>query len=100
MPQLDYGGTHEVGPNNSMMNYSHATFKIKDNLANSNEIEDTSLFSFLLSNAPGLIPMVPEHWLKQDMLSYEAQVYVAMAFLIICLPANICQLLIFSAFGR
>ena len=61
---------------------------------------DKSLFSFLLSNAPDFVPAVPGHWLRQDFPSYNDRFYVALSFLIICLPSNIGHLVAFSAFVR
>ena len=66
----------------------------------STEASNNSLFAFLLSTAPQYIEMVPNHWLKQDMPSYNVQTIVAILFLAICIPANIGQILIFVAYGR
>ena len=64
------------------------------------EAYNNTLFSFLLNTAPNYIEMVPYNWLQQDQPSYNIQTFVAILFLIICVPANIGQILIFVAYGR
>jgi hypothetical protein len=66
----------------------------------STEASNNSLIAFLLSTAPQYIEVVPNHWLKQDLPSYNVQTIVAILFLAICIPANIGQILIFVAYGR
>ena len=61
---------------------------------------NNSLMAFLLENAPEYIPVVPSHWLKQEMPSHNIQTYAAITILMICIPAHIGHLLIFVAFGR
>ena len=86
------------------MNYEYTFTEMKNNMTNltvyNADIAKESLLSFLLDNAPDFISMVPEHWLRQYSPSLDARYHVAMAFLVICMPANIGHLLTFIAFGR
>ena len=66
----------------------------------SNEASNNSMFAYLLITSPKYMEIVPNHWLQQDFPSYNVQTFVAIFFLIICVPSNIGQILIFVAFGR
>ena len=90
--------------NTFIMNYEYIFTEMKNNMTNAtadnDDVTDESLLSFLLDNAPDFVSMVPEHWLRQYSPSRDARYHVAIAFLVICLPANIGHLLTFIAFGR
>ena len=90
--------------NTFIMNYEYTFTEMKNNMTNAtadnDDVTDESLLSFLLDNAPDFVSMVPEHWLRQYSPSRDARYHVAIAFLVICLPANIGHLLTFIAFGR
>ena len=94
-----------MGSENTFIMSCEYTFtEMKNNMTNAtadnDDVTDESLLSFLLDNAPDFISMVPEHWLRQYSPSRDARYHVAIAFLVICLPANIGHLLTFIAFGR
>ena len=63
-------------------------------------VNDSSIFASLLKISPDFIPMVPEHWLFQDIPSHNYQLFVSIAFLVIGIPANIGHILVFLAFVR
>ena len=103
---IEYESTNQLDPNSAfIMNSNNQTFLGTNNSYEnftrySDMIVDKSLLSFLLDNEPDFVSHVPEHWLIQQIPSYKVRYYVAMAFLIICLPANIGHLITFVAFGR
>ena len=60
----------------------------------------SSIFASLLKISPDYIPMVPEHWLFQDVPSHNYQLFVSIAFLVIGIPANVGHILVFLSFAR
>ena len=101
----NYGTSQQIDPSNAfVINKNNTLIETEKNFTNfinsSLGETDKSLFSFLLVNAPDFVSVVPGHWLRQDFPSYNARFYVALSFLIICLPSNIGHLIAFSAFVR
>ena len=66
----------------------------------SDENVGKSLRHFLLENSPNYIQAVPVHWLEQEQPSPDVQFYIALAFLVICIPGNISQLLVIIVYTR
>ena len=64
------------------------------------EAANDTLRSFLLERVPEYIDNVPNHWLEEHILSPDIQLYVAMIFLVICIPGNLGQILVFIAYSR
>jgi hypothetical protein len=64
------------------------------------ETANDTLRFFLLERMPEYIDNVPTHWLEEHILSPDVQLYVAMIFLVICIPANLGQILVFIAYAR
>ena len=64
------------------------------------ETTNDTLRTFLLDRVPEYIDNVPDHWLDEHVLSINIQVYVAMVFLVICIPGNLGHLLVFIAYTR
>ena len=64
------------------------------------ETTNGTLRTFLLDRVPDYIQNVPDHWLDEHVLSINIQVYVAMVFLVICIPGNLGHLLVFIAYAR
>ena len=64
------------------------------------ETTNDTLRTFLLDRVPDYIQNVPDHWLDEHVLSINIQVYVAMVFLVICIPGNLGHLLVFIAYTR
>ena len=64
------------------------------------ETTNDTLRAFLLDRVPEYIENVPDHWLDEHVLSINIQVYVAMVFLVICIPGNLGHLLVFIAYTR
>ena len=64
------------------------------------ETTNDTLRTFLLDRVPEYIENVPYHWLDEHVLSINIQVYVAMVFLVICIPGNLGHLLVFIAYTR
>ena len=64
------------------------------------ETTNDTLRTFLLDRVPDYIQNVPDHWLDEHVLSINIQVYVAMVFLVICIPGNLGHLLVFIAYAR
>ena len=64
------------------------------------ETTNDTLRTFLLDRVPEYIDNVPDHWLDEHVLSINIQVYVAMVFLVICIPGNLGHLLVFIAYAR
>ena len=62
--------------------------------------DNRTLRDFLEETVPDYIGNVPPHWLESHMLSPEIQIYVAIIFIIICVPGNFGQILVFIAFFR
>ena len=101
----NYGTSQQIDPSNAfVINKNNTLIETEKNFTNfinsCHGETDKSLFSFLLNNVPDFVPAVPGHWLRQDFPSYNNRFYVALSFLIICLPSNIGHLVAFSAFVR
>ena len=62
--------------------------------------ENGTLRHFLENRVPDYIGSVPPHWLDSHILSPDIQIYVAIIFLIICIPGNFGQILVFIAYSR
>ena len=60
----------------------------------------TTLNSFLGNHSPEYIDVVPQHWLEQDSPRVEVQIYASVAFLSICFPGNVGQILVITAYCR
>ena len=56
--------------------------------------------TYLLERDPEYIDNVPHHWLEQSLPAFNVQVIVATMFLLICIPGNIGQILVFVAHRR
>ena len=68
---------------------------------NANEDQNkTSLKSYLCEIEPDYISVVPNHWLSQDQPVPDIQTYTSIYLLILCVPGNISQLLVMTAFKR
>ena len=63
-------------------------------------LDNRTLRDFLEETVPDYIGNVPPHWLESHMLSPEIQIYVAIIFIIICVPGNFGQILVFIAYFR
>ena len=64
------------------------------------ETVNATLRTYFLQRVPEYIKVVPNHWLEQDQPLPDVQFYVAVTFLIICIPANISELLVILAYVR
>ena len=77
---------------------------MRDNQMINNTIAEkpcnSCLLAYLLETAPDFIQASPRHWLFEDTPSHHGRIIVAVVLLIICLPANITQILIFLSYGR
>ena len=62
--------------------------------------QNKTLRVFLTETIPEYIEDVPQHWLEQEPPFYCIQVLVAIVFLLICIPGNIGQILVFIAYSR
>ena len=62
--------------------------------------QNKTLRVFLTETIPEYIEDVPQHWLEQESPFYCIQVLVAIVFLLICIPGNIGQTLVFIAYSR
>ena len=62
--------------------------------------QNKTLRVFLTETIPEYIDDVPQHWLEQDSPFYCIQVLVAIVFLLVCIPGNIGQTLVFIAYSR
>jgi hypothetical protein len=51
-------------------------------------------------NHPDFIPNVPGHWLAQDAPTRFLEYVLLSVYLILCVPANICQFLVILVFLR
>ena len=60
----------------------------------------TTLHSFLASHSPEYIDVVPWHWLEQDLPRVDVQIYASVVFLLICIPGNVGQILVITAYCR
>ena len=69
-------------------------------LARSIANKTTNLHCFLDKYAPEYIETVPQHWLYQDLPRIDVQVSISIAFLVICVPGTISQILVFLAYCR
>ena len=74
--------------------------KMNNTTMSEGTVNDSSIFASLLKTSPDYIPMVPEHWLFQDIPSHKYQLFVSIAFLVLGVPANIGHILVFLAFVR
>ena len=72
-----------VGNNNSQDNGINRTFR-----------------EFLSARADDYIGEVPSHWLDQEQPSQTTLLVISIAFLIICIPGNISQILVIAAYAR
>ena len=63
-------------------------------------LDNRTLRDFLEKTVPDYIGNVPPHWLESHMRSPEIQIYVAIIFIIICVPGNFGQILVFIAYAR
>ena len=61
---------------------------------------NNTLRTYLLERDPEYIDNVPHHWLEQSLPAFNVQVIVATMLLIICIPGNIGQILVFAAHRR
>ena len=89
---------------NSVGGYSILSIQnLQFNFSSENMLYETTndtLRTFLLDRVPEYIENVPDHWLDEHVLSINIQVYVAMVFLVICIPGNLGHLLVFIAYTR
>ena len=60
----------------------------------------TTLNSFLGNHSPEYIDVVPQHWLQQDLPRVDVQIYASVVFLLICVPGNVGQILVITAYCR
>ena len=68
------------------------------NLARSIANKTTNLHC--IKYAPEYIETVPQHWLYQDLPRIDVQVSISVAFLVICVPGTVSQILVFLAYCR
>ena len=61
---------------------------------------NTTLREFLEENSPGYLEKVDDHWLEQTVPSQYERTGLAIAFFILCVPSQICQILVIAAFCR
>ena len=73
---------------------------INENMNVSTQNSSKSLLTFLMDTEPSYIQVVPPHWLKLDAPSYYFQIFIAVAFLVISIPANIGHILVFLSYAR
>ena len=73
--------------------WTSIVIRIKENMA-------TTLHSFLASHSPEYIDVVPWHWLEQDLPRVDVQIYASVVFLLICIPGNVGQILVITAYCR
>ena len=64
------------------------------------DIVSKSFRTYLLETVPEYIEVVPNHWLEHDKPEPNVQLYISIAFLIICIIGNMSQLLVMVAYGR
>ena len=84
-----------------MQNHSGMFFLLGSIICKMSEVpENKTLRLFLTETIPEYIEDVPQHWLEQESPFYCIQVVVAIVFLLICIPGNIGQLLVFVAYSR
>ena len=74
--------------------------QINTNLSRSVTNKTTNLNCFLDKYAPAYIETVPQHWLYQDLPRIDIQVCISVAFLMICVPGTVSQILVFLAYCR
>jgi hypothetical protein len=73
----------------------NSTFEESDPFSNG-----TLLMKLLNEDFPDFVSSVPEHWLAQEAPSRMAQYILLTVYLILVVPANICQFLIIFVFLR
>ena len=59
-----------------------------------------TLEEFLNETAAQYLTVVPKHWLEQSTPLATVQIVTSIVFLIICIPGNITQILLFIAYFR
>jgi hypothetical protein len=77
------------------MNFTSEVFSL-----NSNSSAGKSLLDKLSKTFPEYISKVPEFWLDQEIPTPIEELIMNVCYLVLCLPANVCQILILSAFFR
>ena len=71
------------------------------NQCNMTNIEDYKyLKDFLNNTVPEYTDVVPSHWLEAHPPIPEVQLMISLVLLMICIPGNVCQLLVFIAYFR
>ena len=63
-------------------------------------VDNRTLRDFLQETVPDYIGSVPPHWLESHILCSEIQILMAFIFLIVCIPGNFGQILVFIAYSR
>ena len=84
-----------MGANSSSSN-SSSSWTANDLESISNE----TLLWKLLSTHPDFVSNVPHHWLAQEPPSRLAEYLLLVVYLVLCVPANIAQLLVIITFFR
>ena len=65
-----------------------------------NAVDNRTLRDFLQETVPDYIGSVPTHWLESHILCPEIQILMGFIFLIVCIPGNLGQILVFIAYWR
>lgn len=61
---------------------------------------NTTFHEFLLERYPEYIEVVPKHWLELGQPKPDVQLYISIILLVVCIPGNISQILVFLAYAR
>ena len=72
---------------------------VENNSSHDNGINIT-FREFLSTRAIDYIGEVPSHWLDQEQPSQTTLLVISVAFLIICIPGNISQILVIAAYAK
>ena len=63
-------------------------------------ISNETLLWKLLTTHPDFVSNVPHHWLAQESPSRLAEYILLLVYLVLCIPANLAQLLVIITFFR
>ena len=72
----------------------------KSAIATDGVIVTETLYTFLNKTYPEFLDVVPCHWLEQHGPTANVELFISIAFLIICVPGNVSQLLVLGAYAR